>query len=120
MPSVSKKAGNLFLCDLCSIYSMPRIAAIKPSVKCSEIHSICAGLVPELIHGTGHGVGLDIHEPPFLNARSEEILQVGHVVTVEPGLYYPDRGSCRLEDIVVVTESGCENLTNYPKELRIP
>src|SRR3989344_2517167 len=95
------------------------IAAVKPGVRCSEIHRICSGLLPELIHGTGHGLGLDIHEPPFVNARSEEILQVGNVITIEPGLYYPDRGSCRLEDVVVVTPDGCRNLTNYPKELVI-
>src|SRR3989344_4429510 len=95
------------------------IAAVRPGIACKEIHQICAEKLPELIHGTGHGVGLDIHEPPFLNARSEEVLEVGNVITIEPGLYDADRGSTRLEDIVVVTPDGCRNLTNYTKELLI-
>ncbi|HET8575937.1 MAG TPA: M24 family metallopeptidase, partial [Methylomirabilota bacterium] len=65
-------------------------------------------------HGTGHGVGLDIHEPPRVS-RVDQQLEAGHVVTVEPGLYYPGRGAVRIEDIVVVEEGGCRNLTRAPK-----
>ncbi|SNZ13254.1 Xaa-Pro aminopeptidase [Natronoarchaeum philippinense] len=68
------------------------------------------------IHGTGHGVGLDVHELPTLNPTGEE-LQAGQIVTVEPGLYDPDVGGIRIEDIVVVTEDGHENLTDYEKQL---
>lgn len=70
------------------------------------------------IHTTGHGVGLDIHELPRLG-RQPSPLEAGHVVTVEPGLYYPGVGSVRLEDLVVVTEDGCRNLNRFPKELEI-
>ncbi len=65
-------------------------------------------------HGTGHGVGLEIHEPPRIS-RLEDTLQSGHVVTVEPGLYYLGIGGVRIEDTVLVTDHGCENLTTFPK-----
>ncbi|HMB49076.1 MAG TPA: Xaa-Pro peptidase family protein [Natronoarchaeum rubrum] len=68
------------------------------------------------IHGTGHGIGLDVHEQPTLNPTGEE-LRPGQIVTVEPGLYDPDVGGIRIEDFVVVTEDGCENLTDYEKRL---
>ncbi|MFB6071538.1 MAG: M24 family metallopeptidase [Halobacterium sp.] len=64
------------------------------------------------IHSTGHGVGLDVHEKPSVSRGGEE-LQPGHVITIEPGLYDPDVGGVRLEDIVVVTEDGYDNLTDY-------
>lgn len=69
-------------------------------------------------HGTGHGVGLDIHEPPSFGDRPST-LPAGAVVTVEPGLYYPGIGGVRLEDMVLVTEDGCENLTQAEKVLEI-
>ncbi|MDQ6976310.1 MAG: Xaa-Pro peptidase family protein [Mariprofundaceae bacterium] len=69
-------------------------------------------------HGTGHGVGLDIHESPRVSL-CDTILQAGHVVTVEPGLYYPDIGGVRLEDLAVVTASGHRNLTEHVCSLEI-
>lgn len=68
------------------------------------------------IHSTGHGVGLDIHEGPSLSPRGGE-LKPGHVVTIEPGLYDPEFGGVRIEDIAVVTEDGYDNFTDYPEEL---
>lgn len=70
-------------------------------------------------HGTGHGVGLDIHEAPWLLRTRDSVLPAGAVVTVEPGLYYPGIGGVRLEDMVLVTEKGCRNLTRTPKILEI-
>ena len=69
-------------------------------------------------HGTGHGLGLDIHEPPRI-APVDAILRTGHVVTVEPGLYYLGVGGVRLEDVVVVTAKGNRNLTDCPQFLEI-
>lgn len=77
------------------------------------------GRMQGFFHGTGHGVGLDIHEPPRIGP-TPDILKKGHVVTVEPGLYYPDLGGVRLEDIVVVEEKGARNLMKYKKFFEIP
>ena len=97
------------------------LAAIRPGRACSAVHAAAAaelerrgyvtrreaGRVPEgFIHSTGHGVGLEIHEGPSLSPLSKARLRVGHVVTVEPGLYYPDIGGVRIEDTVAVTRSG--------------
>jgi Xaa-Pro aminopeptidase len=76
------------------------------------------GRMQGFFHGTGHSVGLDIHEPPGIGAR-DEFLPAGSVVTVEPGLYYPGIGGVRLEDMVLVKKNGCENLTKFRKELEI-
>ena len=76
------------------------------------------GTMVGFFHGTGHGLGLDVHEPPRVNS-SEHILKKGEVVTVEPGLYYPGVGAVRIEDLLVVTEKGHQNLTVYPKKLEI-
>mgnify|MGYP000507146865 CR=1 FL=1 len=109
------------------------IDAIEPGVTGASVHDVVcdvyedAGL-PTLrsdpraetgfIHSTGHGVGLDVHELPRLSPDGGE-LQPGHVVTVEPGLYDPDVGGIRIEDLVVVTEEGHENQTEQPIELRL-
>ena len=76
------------------------------------------GRMQGFFHGTGHGLGLDIHEPPRI-APVDAILRAGHVVTVEPGLYYLGIGGVRLEDVVVVTAKGNRNLTDCPQFLEI-
>lgn len=76
------------------------------------------GRMQGFFHGTGHGVGLDIHEPPRIS-KGDWVLQKGEVVTVEPGLYYPEIGAVRIEDMVLVEEKGCRNLTTYPKVLEL-
>ena len=80
-----------------------------------------AGLGEYYIHSTGHGVGLQIHEAPTLSKRAPDdmILPAGSVVTVEPGVYIPGWTGLRIEDCVLVTENGCEVLTQSPKNLVI-
>jgi Xaa-Pro aminopeptidase len=77
------------------------------------------GHMEGFFHGTGHGLGLDVHEAPRMGASSTEMLRPGHVVTVEPGLYYPEIGGVRLEDVALVTAGGAKNLTRFEKVLEI-
>ena len=77
------------------------------------------GRMEGFFHGTGHGVGLEIHEPPRLSKPSSDTLRAGHVVTVEPGLYYSGIGGMRLEDMAFVTNSVAKNLTKFEKVLEI-
>jgi len=104
------------------------IAMIRPGVRCAAPHEKCVEIFLKqgfhvgdkgFTHGTGHGLGLDVHELPYVAKGREGVFEEGHVVTVEPGLYYPEWGGVRIEDVVLVTKDGCENLTNYPKEFVI-
>ena len=97
-------------------------AAVKPGAVCRDIDKIARDQLEAKYpgafgHSLGHGVGLFIHELPRLSFRSETILQKGHVVTVEPGVYVPGVGGCRIEDTVIVTEDGFENPVTTPKQL---
>jgi Xaa-Pro aminopeptidase len=80
---------------------------------------VAAGHGDRFGHGLGHGVGLEVHEAPRLSPRSEDTLQAGEVVTIEPGVYLPGELGVRIEDLVVVEEGGCRNLSSLPKELLI-
>lgn len=101
------------------------IAAVKPGIHASEVDAGArkalrrAKLEKYFTHSTGHGVGLEIHEPPRLGAGQGQELQPGMVITIEPGAYVPGYGGVRIEDVVLVTERGCEVLTPTGKELVI-
>ena len=77
------------------------------------------GRMQGFFHGTGHGLGLEIHEPPRVSPSSTDTMRAGHVVTVEPGLYYPEIGGVRLEDVAHVTKTGSRNLTKFEKVLEV-
>ncbi len=80
---------------------------------------MAGGRMQGFFHGTGHGLGLDIHEAPAFGSRQKNHLRAGNVVTVEPGLYYSGMGGVRLEDVVFVTKNGCRNLVKIPKFLEV-
>lgn len=105
---------------------------VKPGVKGSAIHakvteyfestgfktSVKKGIPQGFFHGTGHGVGLDIHESPSISSRGG-ILKRGHVITIEPGLYYPELGGIRIEDTVAVTSTGYDMLARCSKKFYV-
>lgn len=99
------------------------LKAIKPKIKAKEIDYAArkiitdAGYSDYFVHGLGHGIGLEVHEPPNLNSYSEEILAVGNVVTDEPGIYLVGYGGIRIEDTVVVKKDGAEKLTHCSYKL---
>ena len=98
-------------------------AAVRPGVSAKEIDDVCrqiiaeAGWAERFEHGTGHGVGLDIHEAPTVSQLGTAILAPGFVVTVEPGVYLPGHGGVRVEDTLVVTEDGARPLTRFTKDI---
>ena len=98
---------------------------IKPGITCQELDALSrkiigdAGYAELFAHGLGHGVGLNIHEFPLLSRDKDCVLKEGMVFTLEPGIYMPGIGGVRIEDIVAVTETGCQVLTTSPKQLLI-
>lgn len=98
------------------------LEAVRAGVGTRDVDAACRAVLAEegladlFSHGTGHGVGLDIHEEPFLGRSTESVLATGDVVTVEPGLYRVGAGGMRIEDLVLVTESGHRSLTDFPKD----
>ncbi len=117
---LSAELRSLF--DIVSEAQQRGIAQVRPGASSRDVDQACrdhidrAGYGEQFGHGTGHGVGLEVHEAPFASPRGREwVLAPGMTITVEPGIYIPGIGGVRLEDTLVVTETGAERLTGFPK-----
>lgn len=111
------------LFDVMARAQQSAVDAIRPGVKCQEIDRTARGVIeqagygPQFMHRTGHGIGIDIHEAPYFSASDETVLRPGMVMSVEPGIYVDGVGGFRHSDTIIVTESGADVLTKFPKTL---
>lgn len=115
--------------DLAQVYSIVleaqrrALAAVRPTAMCADVDAAARNYIKDMGygkyfgHGVGHGVGLEVHEQPGLSFAARDALAPGDIVTVEPGIYLPGLGGVRIEDMVLVTKTGHENLTRSPKKL---
>jgi Xaa-Pro aminopeptidase len=101
------------------------LEAVRPGVACRDVDAAARGVIekagygPRFPHGTGHGVGLAVHEAPRLSPLSDTVLEQGMVITIEPGIYLPGFGGVRIEDTVLVEKGGARVLTEFSKALQI-
>jgi Xaa-Pro aminopeptidase len=119
--NLSKELRRVY--DVCFEAQLAACDGIRPGMTGHDADALArsmiadAGYGDEFGHGLGHGVGLAIHEAPRLARESEDVLEPGNIVTIEPGIYLPGVGGVRIEDLAVVRENGVELLTSFPKEL---
>lgn len=120
---VSDKQAKIYETVLSA--QLAALDAFAPGVPCAQADAAARSIIAEagfgdnFGHGTGHGVGIEIHEAPSVSPRSKETLEIGDVVTSEPGIYIPGEFGVRIEDMAIITAEGCENLTKAPKSLII-
>lgn len=123
MGSVTEEQKDIY----CIVYQaqMAGLEAVKAGVKCFDVDKVCRDIIEEAgygeyyVHGTGHGVGTEVHEAPTLNTKSAEVLEEYMPVTVEPGIYIPGKFGVRIEDLAIVTDFGIINTTKSSKDLII-
>ena len=110
------------------------LRVLRDGVTGAEVHAAAADLLRErgyvtenrkgtyvgFFHGLGHGLGFDVHEEPSVSPRNPTPLRAGNVVTIEPGLYYPGLGGCRIEDVALITKTGHRLLSRHPYRWEIP
>jgi Xaa-Pro dipeptidase len=100
-------------------------AAAKPGVPCANVDKAARAVIEEagygkyFTHRTGHGIGMESHEAPYMRGDNMQILEPGMAFTVEPGIYLPNRNGVRIEDNLVITETGAESLSDMPREIRV-
>jgi Xaa-Pro dipeptidase len=117
----SEEARHVF--DVVRLAQATACEAVAPGVSCAEIDRAArdvierAGYGEAFVHRTGHGLGIEVHEPPSLMAGEDLVLEPGMVFTVEPGIYLPGRFGVRIEDDVAVTADGFAHLTTAPRDL---
>jgi Xaa-Pro aminopeptidase len=101
------------------------LAAARPGATCHEVDAAARGAIEDagfgeyFVHRTGHGLGISTHEPPWIMRGEDVELKVGMVHSIEPGIYLPGELGCRLEEIVHVTEDGCERFSRLPRDLHV-
>ena len=120
---VSEKQREVY--DVVLRSQLAGLDACRAGVRCRDIDAVSRNIIEDAgygefyIHGTGHGVGTEVHEAPTLNSRSDEILAEFMPVTVEPGIYIPNEFGVRIEDLAIITEFGIINTVKSEKELII-
>jgi Xaa-Pro aminopeptidase len=111
--------------EVCLEAEVAACAEIRPGMTGHDADAVARRIIAEADfgdafgHGLGHGVGLDVHEAPRLAQESQDVLEPGNVITIEPGIYLPGVGGVRIEDLAVVRDDGLELLTSFPKELTL-
>ncbi|SKZ22346.1 peptidase M24 [Mycobacteroides abscessus subsp. abscessus] len=101
------------------------VAAVRPGVSAEKVDAaarevlVDAGFGENFIHRTGHGIGLSVHEEPYIVSGNDLVLEAGMAFSIEPGVYFPGQWGARIEDIVIVTDDGCEPVNVRPHELRV-
>jgi Xaa-Pro aminopeptidase len=119
--AIADDAGAVY--DLVARAQLAALEAVRAGAECRAVDTVARGVIDaaghadHFGHGLGHGVGLEVHEGPRLAQTAQGSLQAGNVVTVEPGVYLPGSLGVRIEDLVVVTDSGCEIVTGFTKSL---